>query len=230
MQQQDDAPPQEQSDSTGTQARVNALTDVKAKPAELNREDNGTATPAHDRAADTIAEPAATSFPDQYTFIRKCAGNDHARIRGSVPRHGGGDSHVGTESSRGSSPTCRSGAGNLHSDRAARRFDDRFARGGAVLGKCTSMFALPIPGCRRRCARIWARSPVHWSGRAITARHLRRPRVWRAHRSSGQVSNQDDHQDSSQNRNGSGDFSGGRRQQQQQKRPSTWLEELEDQP
>ncbi len=40
--------------------------------------------------------------------------------------------------------------------------------------------------------------------------------------------NEDSRQDSSQNRNGAGDFSGGRRQQQQ-KRPSTWLEELEEQ-
>ncbi|HTB10095.1 MAG TPA: hypothetical protein VK752_00915 [Bryobacteraceae bacterium] len=48
--------------------------------------------------------------------------------------------------------------------------------------------------------------------------------------SSSQTSNQDDRQDASQNRNGGGDFSGGRRQQQQQqKRPSPWLEELEDQ-
>jgi hypothetical protein len=48
--------------------------------------------------------------------------------------------------------------------------------------------------------------------------------------SSAQTSNQDDRQDASQNRNGGGDFSGGRRQQQQQqKRPSPWLEELEDQ-
>jgi hypothetical protein len=46
--------------------------------------------------------------------------------------------------------------------------------------------------------------------------------------SSAQTGNQDNHQDSSQNRGGSGDFSEGRRQQQQ-KRPSTWLEELEEQ-
>jgi hypothetical protein len=45
--------------------------------------------------------------------------------------------------------------------------------------------------------------------------------------SSAQAGNQDDHRDSSPNRGG-GDFSQGRRQQQQQKRPSTWLEELED--
>ena len=47
--------------------------------------------------------------------------------------------------------------------------------------------------------------------------------------SSAQTGNQDDHQDFSKNRGGSGDSSEGRRQQQQQKRPSTWLEELEDQ-
>ena len=47
--------------------------------------------------------------------------------------------------------------------------------------------------------------------------------------SSAQTSNRDDHQDSSQNRSGTGSFSDGRRQQQQQKRSSTWLEELEDQ-
>jgi hypothetical protein len=42
---------------------------------------------------------------------------------------------------------------------------------------------------------------------------------------------QTDHQqDASQNRGGTGDFSGERRQQQQQKRPGTWLEELEEQP
>jgi hypothetical protein len=46
--------------------------------------------------------------------------------------------------------------------------------------------------------------------------------------SSAQTGNQDDHQDFSKNRGGSGDSSEGRRQQQQQKRPSTWLEELED--
>jgi hypothetical protein len=46
--------------------------------------------------------------------------------------------------------------------------------------------------------------------------------------SSAQTGNQDDHQDPSQNRGGSGDTSGGRRQQQQQKRASNWLEELED--
>jgi hypothetical protein len=48
--------------------------------------------------------------------------------------------------------------------------------------------------------------------------------------SSAQMSNQDDQRDPSKNNSGSGDFSGGRRQQQQQqKRPSTWLEEMEDQ-
>jgi hypothetical protein len=40
----------------------------------------------------------------------------------------------------------------------------------------------------------------------------------------------DTQQDPSKNREDSGDFSGGRRQQQQQKRPSTWLEDLEEQP
>jgi hypothetical protein len=45
------------------------------------------------------------------------------------------------------------------------------------------------------------------------------------------ASAQTDHQqDPSQNRGGTGDFSGGRRQQQQQqKRPGTWLEEFEEQ-
>jgi hypothetical protein len=47
--------------------------------------------------------------------------------------------------------------------------------------------------------------------------------------SGAQTSNRNDHQDSPQNRGGSGDSSEGRRQQQQQKRSSTWLEELEDQ-
>jgi hypothetical protein len=46
---------------------------------------------------------------------------------------------------------------------------------------------------------------------------------------SAQTSNQNDHQDSPQNRGGSGGSSEGRRQQQPQKRPSTWLEEMEDQ-
>ena len=45
--------------------------------------------------------------------------------------------------------------------------------------------------------------------------------------SSAQTSNQD-REDPSQNRNGSGDFSGGKRQQQQ-KRSGNWLEELEEQ-
>jgi hypothetical protein len=45
-----------------------------------------------------------------------------------------------------------------------------------------------------------------------------------------QAGNQESRQDQSQNRGGAGDFSGGRRQQHQQKRPSTWLEETEDQP
>lgn len=48
--------------------------------------------------------------------------------------------------------------------------------------------------------------------------------------SSAQAGNQDSRQDPSQNRGGSGDFSGGRRQQQPQKRPGTWLEEFEEQP
>jgi hypothetical protein len=45
---------------------------------------------------------------------------------------------------------------------------------------------------------------------------------------SAQTTNQD-RQDPSQNRNGSGDFTGGRRQPQQQKRSGSWLEELEEQ-
>jgi hypothetical protein len=47
--------------------------------------------------------------------------------------------------------------------------------------------------------------------------------------SSAQTGNQNEHRDFPQNRGGSGGSSEGRRQQQPQKRPSTWLEEMEDQ-
>ena len=140
MQQQDDAPPQEQSDSTGTQARVNALTDVKAKPAELNREDSGTATPAHDRAADTIAEPAATSFPDQTTFIESAPAT--TTPASAAPFQGTAEAIRTSEPSLPADPPQRAGAAQEISIRIAQpdasTIDLRVVeRSGQVARRCS---------------------------------------------------------------------------------------------
>lgn len=229
MQQQDDAPPQEQSDSTGTQARVNALTDVKAKPAELNREDNGTATPAHDRAADTIAEPAATSFPDQIRSSESAPAT--TTPASAAPFQGTAEAIRTSEPSLPADPPQRAGAAQEISIRIAQpdasTIDLRVVeRSGQVHVDVRASDTGMQTSLRQDLGTLTSsleRAGYHsetFTPSSTLARTV----------SSGQMSNQDDRQDSSQNRNGSGDFSGGRRQQQQQKRPSTWLEELEDQP
>ncbi len=226
--QQDDAPPQEQNDSTGTQARINAVTDTKAKPAALDQDDDGAANPTHDRASEIFAAPSLTSFPDQARATAASSGT-------TPPTPAPGPFQSTAEALRTSEPNLpadppiRTGAAQEIAIRIEQpdssTIDLRVVeRSGQLHVDVRTSDAGMQTSLRQDLGTLTGsleRAGYH-SETFTPSTNLARAQ------SSGQTGNGDD-QDSSQNRNGAGDFSGGRRQQQQQqKRPSTWLEEMED--
>lgn len=226
MQQGGDTPSQQQDDSAGTAAQVVASADSKVKPANAKQDDNELVGAIQDRAS--VADASLTSFPEQAHVA--AATQSDAPAAAPTPFHSTAEALRTSEPELPAAPPLRAGAAQEISIRIAQpdasTIDLRVVeRSGQLHVDVRSSDAAMQSSLRQDLGTLTnslERAGYH-SETFTPSSTLNRMA------SSAQMSNQDDRQDQSQNRGGTGDFSGGRRQQQQQKRPSTWLEEMEDQ-
>jgi hypothetical protein len=227
MQRDGDTPPQEQDDSTAAQARVVASADEKTKPADAKQDDDVVAEVVHDHAPDA-AEMSLVTFPDQARVAT--ASQSDSTVVASTPFQTTPEALRTSEPDLPLAPPLRAGAAQEISIRIAQPdvspVDLRVVeRSGQVHVDVRTSDPAMQTSLRQDLGTLTnslERAGYHSETFAPSSTPGRTA-------SSAQMSNQDDRHDQSQNRGGTGDFSGGRRQQQQQKRPSTWLEELEDQ-
>ncbi len=220
-----DAPSEQEDDSTGTPAQVIATADAKLKAADIKLDDNGIAGAAQDRIP--VADASLTSFPDQASAGIAIQANSPATE--PTPFHSTAEALRTSEPELPAAPQLHAGAAQEISIRIAQpdatTIDLRVVeRSGQLHVDVRSSDSAMQSSLRQDLGTLTNSldragyhseifTPFSLLGRAAT---------------SAQMSNRDDHQDRSQDRGGAGVFSGGRRQQQQ-KRPSTWLEEMEDQ-
>jgi hypothetical protein len=215
---------QQQGDSPAASHAMAASADLKAKPADGTVDDTGLqAAMGHDRASD-VTSLVETSSGDQTRGTSETQSDTPAPFQSTAEA-------LRTSESNLPPAAPRSGAAQEISIRIAQPdaapVDLRVVeRGGQVHVDVRTSDPAMQTSLRQDLGTLTnslERAGYHSETFTSTASLGRAA-------SSAQTSNQDDRQDASQNRNGGGDFSGGRRQQQQQqKRPSPWLEELEDQ-
>jgi hypothetical protein len=226
MQQGGDTPGQQQDDSTEASARAVASADQKAKPANVKQDDNGALGAMQDRAL--VPDAPLTVFPEQARAA--AATQSNAPAAAPTPFQSTAEALRTSEPNLPATPQLRAGAAQEIAIRIAQpdasTIDLRVVeRSGELHVDVRTSDAAMQTSLRQDLGTLTGsleRAGYH-SETFTPSSTLNRTA------SSTQTGHQDDGQDSSQNRGGSGDFSGGRRQQQQ-KRPSTWLEELEDQP
>jgi len=224
LQQGGDTPSQQQ-DSAETSARVISSADAKPKPAVVKQDDIGVVGAIQDRAP--VTDASLTSFPEQAHAA--AATQSDAPPAAPTPFHSTAEALRTSEPELLAAPPLRAGAAQEISIRIAQpdasTIDLRVVeRSGQLHVDVRSSDAAMQSSLRQDLGTLTnslERAGYH-SETFTPSSTLNRMA------SSAQMNNQDDRQDQSQNRGGAGDFSGGRRQQQQ-KRPSTWLEELEDQ-
>jgi hypothetical protein len=227
QQQGGDAPSQQQDDSTGAPAQVIVSSGTRTKSAAIKQDDSGVAGTVQERAP--VADSSLTEFPDQPRVAATSQSDTPVAaptlfastaeaFRASEPElpaapqlHTGAAQEISIRIAQPDASTIDlrviERSGQLHVD---VRSSDTALQASLRQDLGTLTNSLERAGYHSETF-----TPLSLLGRAAP---------------SAQISNRDDHQDQSQNRGGAGDFSGGRRQQQQQKRPSTWLEETEDQP
>jgi hypothetical protein len=236
---QDGETPSQQDDSTETPERVIApanaanakdnQADVKQpdlKQAGLKQDDSGLAVATQDHPP--VADAALTSFPDQAHASAATQSNPTAAI--PAPFESTAQALRTSEPDLPGAPQLRTGAAQEISIRIAQpdasTIDLRVVeRSGQLHVDVRTSDAAMQTSLRQDLGMLTNsldRAGYH-SETFIPSSTLGRTA------SSAQMGNQDDGKDPSQSRQGSADPSGGRRQQQQQKRPSTWLEEMEDQ-
>jgi len=232
MQQGGDTPSQ-QDDSTGTPDRVVAPADAAntkvrqadVKQPDLNQDDSGVAATTEVRAP--VAEASLTSFPDQ---ARATAATQSNSAPTPALFQSTAQALRTSEPDLPAAPQLRAGVAQEISIRIAQpdastidlRVVERSGQLHVDVRTSDTAMQTSLREDLGTLTNSLDRAGYH-SETFIPSSTLARTL------SSAPMSNQDDGKDPSQNRQGSGDPSGGRRQQQQQKRPSTWLEEMEDQ-
>jgi hypothetical protein len=226
LQQGDDTPFQQQNDSTGIPAQVIASAEPKVKPVGAKQDDNELAGTAQDRTP--AADTTLTSFPDQVRAPLATQSDTPATTPTSF--HSMAEILRASEPELPPAPQLRAGQAQEISIRIAQpdasTIDLRVAeRSGQLHVDVRTSDAGMQSSLRQDLGTL-----TNSLERAGYHSETFTPSSTLGRTASGaQMNNQDEHQDQSQNRGSTGDFSGGRRQQQQQRRPSTWLEEMEDQ-
>jgi hypothetical protein len=221
-----DTPSEPQDDSTETPARAITATDQKAKPANLKQDDSGVAAAAQDSTP--VSDAVLTAFPVQAHAAVTTPSETPAAA--PAPFQSTSEALRTSESNLAADPQPRAGTAQEISIRIAQpdasTIDLRVVeRSGQLHVDVRTSDAAMQSSLRQDLGTLTSsldRAGYH-SETFTPSAALGRTAA------GAQTSNQDDQRDQSQNRGGSGDFSEGRRQQQQQKRPSTWLEEMEDQ-
>jgi hypothetical protein len=219
MQQGGDMPSQ-QDDTPGTPQRTTAPA-AKAKTADA-KQDDGSANSVQDRAIGAFAPASLTAFPEQ---ARTTTQSSIASVTPAPVQDTAGALRT-SEPNMPEAPQLRTGAAQEISIRIsqpdASTVDLRVVeRSGQVHVDVRSSDPAMQTSLRQDLGTLTGsleRAGYHsevFTPSSTLARAA----------ASAQTGSQDDRQE---NRGGAGDFSGGRRQQQQQKRPSTWLEEMED--
>lgn len=229
---------QQSSDSSSQQQQQN-LADTPQRPVETSSDPKIKAAAEDDHAMQTAAAATAMTH-DHSAPISSFAAADSARAEAApasdsassvTPYHATADALRTTESNLAAEPPLRTGAAQEIAIRIAPpdapAVDLRVVeRAGQVHVDVRTADAVMQSSLRQELGTLTSTleragyhtetfTPASALGRAAA---------------SAQAGNQDTQQDPSQNRGGSGDFSGERRQPQPQKRPGTWLEEFEEQP
>ncbi len=234
MQQGGDAPSQQQGDPPATSAKVIGSADAKVKLANLKQDvkqdakqvDDGVAVAEQGRIP--VRDASVTTFPEQARAA--VAATSEIPAAAPAPFHSTAEALRTADSNLPEAPPLRAGAAQEISIRIAQpdssTIDLRVVeRSGQLHVDVRTTDTAMQTSLRQDLGTLTNslnRAGYHSEtfGPSSTSGRMA---------SSAQMSNQDDRQDPSQNRGGSGNFPGGRRQQQQQKRPSIWLEELENQ-
>jgi len=223
LQQNADTQSQQQNDSSETSEQGIALADAKHKPAAVKQDDNVAAGAAEDHT--TVAGTPLTSFPDP---ARVAVATQSDRPTATpMPFQSTGDTLRTSEPEFPAAPQLRAGAAQEISIRIeqpdAPTIDLRVVeRAGQLHVDVRSSDTSMQSSLRQDLGTLTnslERAGYHSEMFTSSSTFIRMA-------SSAQMSNQEDHQDQSQNRGGTSD---GRRQPPQQKRPSTWLEEMEGQ-
>ncbi len=212
-----------QNDSREAPEKVLVSADAKVKPAK--DDDNGGAVSIQDRAP--VVETALTSFPEQARTVT--ATQSATPAAAPTPFQSTAEALRTSEPNLPAAPQLRTGAVQEISiripqadsstvdlrviERAGQLHVDVRTSDGAMQTSLRQDLGTLTNSLQKAGYHSETFTPSSTLGRTA---------------SSAQTGNQDD-QDPSQNRGGNGDSSEGHRQQQQQKRPSIWLEELEDQ-
>ncbi len=216
-------PSQQQDDAAGTATRSVMPTEAKTKIAEMKQDDSA-AGAIQDHASDAIAATALTSFPDQARAVTQ----SETAAPTPAPFQGTAEALRTSEPNVPEAPQVRTGAAQEISIRISQadapavdlRVSERAGQVHVDVRAADTGLQTSLRSDLGTLTGSLEKAGYHsetFTPSSTVARAA----------SGAQAGNQDDRQDS-QNRGGSGDFSGGRRQQQQQKRPSTWLEEMED--
>jgi hypothetical protein len=221
-----DTSSQQQGDSTGTPARATTVADTKVKPTDGKQDDSGVTVAILDRAP--VADASLTSFPEQARAA--VATQLSTPAAAPTPFQSTAEAIRTSESDQPAAPQSRASAAQEISIRVAQPdsspIDLRVVeRSGQLHVDVRTSDAAMQTSLRQDLGTLTnSLQRAGYHSETFTPSSM----LGRA-ASNAQMSNQDEHQDSSQNRGGSGEFSGGRRQPQQQKRPNAWLEEMEDQ-
>jgi hypothetical protein len=225
MQQGGDTPSRQQDDSTETSARVVAPADQKAKPANSKQDDSGAPVAMPDRAP--VTDASMPVFPEQARAA--AATQSYTPAAAPTPFQSTAEALRTSEPSLPAAPPLRSGAAQEIAIRIAQpdasTIDLRVVeRSGELHVDVRTSDTAMQASLRQDLGTLTSslEKAGYHSETFTPSATLNRAT------SSGQTGQQDERQDPSQNRGGTGNFSGDRRQQQQQKRPSTWLEELEN--
>ena len=222
MQQGGDSPSQ-QDGSTGTQAKFVAA-DAKGKTGNFKQDDNPVASTVVDRAP--VADATFTAFPEQARPAVTVPSD--TPVPAPTPFHSTAEALRTADSTLPATPQVRTGVAQEISIRIAQpdssTIDLRVVeRSGQLHVDVRTTDPAMQSSLRQDLGTLTNslnRAGYH-SETFTPSSTLGRTN------SSAQMSNQEDSQDQSQKRGGSGDFTGDRRQQQQQKRSGLWLEELE---
>jgi hypothetical protein len=226
LQQGGDTPSQHHDDSTGTPAPANASAEAKMKPAPVRQDDNGAASAVQER--EPGANVALAAFPDQPRVVATSQADTPATA--PTPFHTTAETLRTSEPELAAAPQLRAGAAQEISIRIAQpdasTIDLRVVERSGLLHVDVRSSDAAMQSSLRQDLGTLANSleRAGYHSETFTPSSTLSRAV-----SNQQMANQDNRQDPSQNRGGSGEFSGGRRQQQHPKRPSTWLEEMEDQ-
>lgn len=217
----------QQDDSARSTSRAAAPSDTKVKPANFKQDDNGT-TVVQDHTAGLISGPSLTAFPDQ----GRAAAAESGPAAAAPPQTPSTAEALRTaESNLPEAAPLRAGTAQEISIRIAQpdaapldlRISERAGQvhvdvrtaDGALQTSLRQDLGTLTSSLEKAGYHSETFVPAALSSRAA---------------STSQTGNQDGQQDSSKKQGGFGDSAGERRQQQQQqKRPSAWLEELEEQ-